>query len=71
MVMLEAFTILTDTQFLLTLPPHFDAKVYRAVEGFEESLGLDRNDPLIPFVLFLGLSVTLWYNSCFDIFFFI
>ncbi|KAK4410530.1 hypothetical protein Sango_0126000 [Sesamum angolense] len=31
-----------------------------AVEGFEESLGLDPNDPLIPFVLFLGVSATLW-----------
>ncbi|XP_057773143.1 calcium sensing receptor, chloroplastic-like isoform X2 [Salvia miltiorrhiza] len=35
-------------------------QVYMAVEGFEESLGLDPNDPLVPFVLFLGLSVTLW-----------
>ncbi|KAL0380476.1 UNVERIFIED_CONTAM: hypothetical protein Sangu_0111900 [Sesamum angustifolium] len=31
-----------------------------AVEGFEESLGLDPNDPLIPFFLFLGVSATLW-----------
>ncbi|KAG6425897.1 hypothetical protein SASPL_110105 [Salvia splendens] len=35
-------------------------QVYMSVEGFEESLGLDPNDPLVPFVLFLGLSVTLW-----------
>ncbi|KAL1551589.1 hypothetical protein AAHA92_19411 [Salvia divinorum] len=35
-------------------------QVYMAVKGFEESLGLDPNDPLVPFVLFLGLSVTLW-----------
>lgn len=34
-----------------------------AVEGFEESLGLDPNDPLVPFLLFLGLSVTLWYKN--------
>lgn len=39
-----------------------------AVEGFEESLGLDPNDPLVPFLLFLGLSVTLWYKSFLDIF---
>lgn len=48
---------------------NFDAKVYMAVEGFEESLGLDPNDPLVPFVLFLGLSVTLWYKPCFVILF--
>ncbi|GFP97776.1 calcium sensing receptor chloroplastic, partial [Phtheirospermum japonicum] len=35
-------------------------QVYMAVEGFEERLGLDPNDPLIPFVLFFGLSATLW-----------
>ncbi|KAH6758851.1 hypothetical protein C2S51_019086 [Perilla frutescens var. frutescens] len=35
-------------------------QVYIAVEGFEGSLGLDPKDPLVPFVLFLGLSVTLW-----------
>ncbi|XP_047959020.1 uncharacterized protein LOC125204405 isoform X2 [Salvia hispanica] len=35
-------------------------QVYMAVEGFEESLGLNPNDPLVPFVLFLGLWVTLW-----------
>ncbi|KAI3455488.1 hypothetical protein Pfo_012151 [Paulownia fortunei] len=35
-------------------------QVYMAVKGCEESLGLDPNDPLIPFVIFLGLSATLW-----------
>ncbi|KAL3824402.1 hypothetical protein ACJIZ3_020431 [Penstemon smallii] len=35
-------------------------QVYIALEGFEESIGLDPNDPLIPFVLLLGLSATLW-----------
>ncbi|KAI3463301.1 hypothetical protein Pfo_019964 [Paulownia fortunei] len=35
-------------------------QVYIALEGFEESLGLDPNDPLIPFVLFLGVSATFW-----------
>lgn len=34
-------------------------QVYMAVEGFEESLGLDPKDPLVPFVLFLALSGTL------------
>ncbi|PRQ46073.1 putative Rhodanese-like domain-containing protein [Rosa chinensis] len=35
-------------------------QVYIAIEGLEESLGLDPNDPIIPFVLFLGTSATLW-----------
>lgn len=44
-------------------------KVYIVLGGFEESLGLDPNDPLIPFALFLGVSVTLWYElSCFLVF---
>ncbi|KAL7152439.1 hypothetical protein ABFS83_04G097100 [Erythranthe nasuta] len=35
-------------------------QVYIVLVGFEESLGLDPNDPLIPFVLFVGVSATLW-----------
>ncbi|KAL9342551.1 hypothetical protein Peur_065876 [Populus x canadensis] len=35
-------------------------KVYIAIEGLEKSLGLDPNDPVVPFVLFLGTSATLW-----------
>lgn len=35
-------------------------KVYIAIEGLEESLGLDLNDPIVPIVLFLGTSATLW-----------
>ncbi|PIN08058.1 hypothetical protein CDL12_19368 [Handroanthus impetiginosus] len=35
-------------------------QVYVALKGFEENLGLDPNDPLVPFVLFLGVSATLW-----------
>ncbi|PON60650.1 Rhodanese-like domain containing protein [Trema orientale] len=35
-------------------------KVYIAIEGFEESLGFDPNDPIVPFVLLLGTSATLW-----------
>ncbi|PON46685.1 Rhodanese-like domain containing protein [Parasponia andersonii] len=34
--------------------------VYIAVEGFEESLGFDPNDPIVPFVLLVGTSATLW-----------
>lgn len=33
-----------------------------ALEGFEVSLGLDPNDPLIPAVLFLGVSATIWVS---------
>ncbi|XP_068339228.1 uncharacterized protein [Pyrus communis] len=35
-------------------------QVYISIEGLEENLGLDPNDPVIPFVLFLGTSATLW-----------
>ncbi|KAL5574764.1 hypothetical protein UlMin_016463 [Ulmus minor] len=35
-------------------------KVYLAIEGLEQSLGLNPNDPIVPFVLFLGTSATLW-----------
>ncbi|KAL8522481.1 hypothetical protein ACS0TY_012595 [Phlomoides rotata] len=35
-------------------------QVYIALGGFEESIGLDPNDPLIPVVLFLGVSAVLW-----------
>ncbi|XP_008394292.3 uncharacterized protein [Malus domestica] len=35
-------------------------QVYISIEGLEENLGLDPNDPIILFVLFLGTSATLW-----------
>ncbi|KAK6930453.1 hypothetical protein RJ641_004547, partial [Dillenia turbinata] len=35
-------------------------QVYVVIEGLERSLGLDPNDPVIPFVLFLSALVTLW-----------
>ncbi|XP_015870154.3 uncharacterized protein LOC107407363 isoform X2 [Ziziphus jujuba] len=35
-------------------------QVYSNIEGLEQSLGLDPNDPIVPFVLFLGTSATLW-----------
>ncbi|KAF3451065.1 hypothetical protein FNV43_RR07154 [Rhamnella rubrinervis] len=35
-------------------------QVYIGIEGLEQSLGLDPNDPIVPFVLFLGTSATLW-----------
>ncbi|KAL1533436.1 hypothetical protein AAHA92_33319 [Salvia divinorum] len=35
-------------------------QVYIALEGFEERVGLDPNDPLIPVVLVFGASVFLW-----------
>ncbi|XP_059445546.1 calcium sensing receptor, chloroplastic isoform X2 [Corylus avellana] len=35
-------------------------QVFSAIEGLERSIGLDPNDPVVPFVLFLGTSTTLW-----------
>ncbi|GFY81294.1 rhodanese/cell cycle control phosphatase superfamily protein [Actinidia rufa] len=35
-------------------------QIYTALEGLEKSLGLDPNDPIIPFVLFIGASAALW-----------
>ncbi|KAG6418328.1 hypothetical protein SASPL_120531 [Salvia splendens] len=35
-------------------------QVYIALEGFEERVGLDPNDPLIPVVLVFGASAILW-----------
>lgn len=35
-------------------------QVYVALGGFEESIGLDPNDPLIPVVLVFGVSAILW-----------
>lgn len=35
-------------------------QVYSAIEGFEKSLGLDPNDPLVPFFVLLGSSSALW-----------
>lgn len=34
-------------------------QVFSAIEGLERSIGLDPNDPVVPFVLFLGTSTTL------------
>ncbi|CAK9154941.1 unnamed protein product [Ilex paraguariensis] len=35
-------------------------QIYITLEGFEKSLGLDPNDPVVPFVFFLGTLATLW-----------
>ncbi|XP_019174625.1 PREDICTED: uncharacterized protein LOC109170118 [Ipomoea nil] len=35
-------------------------QVYVSLEGLEKILGLDPSDPIVPFVLFLGVSTTLW-----------
>lgn len=35
-------------------------QVYIAIEGLEKKLGLDPSDPIVPFVLLLGTSTTLW-----------
>ena len=41
-------------------------QVYVALEGLEGSLGLDPKDPIVPFVLVLGTSATLWYEFPFS-----
>ncbi|CAJ2668198.1 unnamed protein product [Trifolium pratense] len=35
-------------------------QIYTAFYSLEKSLGLDPNDPIIPFVVFVGSSATLW-----------
>nr|GMD90880.1 calcium sensing receptor, chloroplastic isoform X1 [Ipomoea batatas] len=35
-------------------------QVYVSLEGLEKIIGLDPSDPIVPFVLFLGVSTTLW-----------
>uniref|UniRef100_A0A803KTQ5 Rhodanese domain-containing protein n=1 Tax=Chenopodium quinoa TaxID=63459 RepID=A0A803KTQ5_CHEQI len=35
-------------------------QVYSAIEGLERSLGLDPSDPIVPFILFVGTTSTLW-----------
>ncbi|XP_072964235.1 uncharacterized protein [Typha angustifolia] len=46
------------TQILSPVGSAFQ-KVYVIIEGFEKNLGLDPNDPIIPFILFLGSSATI------------
>ncbi|KAH8480138.1 hypothetical protein H0E87_030394 [Populus deltoides] len=47
------------TEILRSIGTTFQ-QVYIAIEGLEKSLGLYPNDPVVPFVLFLGTSATLW-----------
>ncbi|XP_022761501.1 calcium sensing receptor, chloroplastic isoform X2 [Durio zibethinus] len=35
-------------------------QVYTGIEGLERSVGLDPNDPIVPFFLLVGTSATLW-----------
>ncbi|KAL7209062.1 hypothetical protein ACSBR1_030751 [Camellia fascicularis] len=35
-------------------------QIYTALEWLEKSIGLDPNDPIVPFVLLIGTSATLW-----------
>ncbi|CAL5414184.1 unnamed protein product [Camellia sinensis] len=35
-------------------------QIYTALEWLEKSIGLDPNDPIVPFVLFIGTSAALW-----------
>ncbi|XP_050104650.1 uncharacterized protein LOC126584241 isoform X3 [Malus sylvestris] len=53
---------LSEKRFVELLGPAKTAfqQVYISIEGLEENLGLDPNDPIVPFVLFLGTSAILW-----------
>ncbi|KAA8532149.1 hypothetical protein F0562_006709 [Nyssa sinensis] len=53
---------LSEERVIKTLRPVGSAfqQVYNALEGLEKGLGLDPNDPIVPFVVFLGTSTTLW-----------
>ncbi|RXI05543.1 hypothetical protein DVH24_017585 [Malus domestica] len=55
---------LSEKRFVELLGPAKTAfqQVYISIEGLEENLGLDPNDPIVPFVLFLGTSAILWYG---------
>ncbi|KAL2922242.1 Dihydroorotate dehydrogenase B (NAD(+)) electron transfer subunit, partial [Bienertia sinuspersici] len=37
-----------------------EGMVYSTIEGLERSLGLDRSDPIIPFVHFIGTTSIIW-----------
>ncbi|XP_076924180.1 uncharacterized protein LOC143586538 isoform X2 [Bidens hawaiensis] len=37
-------------------------QVYIVFEGFEKSVGIDPTDPIVPFVILLGTSTTLWVS---------
>lgn len=43
---------------------HAAKQVYIVIEGLEKYLGFDPNDPIVPFILFLGSSATLGYEQC-------
>ncbi|KAK9078949.1 hypothetical protein SSX86_000618 [Deinandra increscens subsp. villosa] len=56
-----------DLQNVLTssedrvLRPAFQ-QAYTVLQGFETSQGIDPNDPIVPFLLLLGTSATLWVS---------
>ncbi|GKA47190.1 rhodanese-like domain-containing protein [Tanacetum coccineum] len=37
-------------------------QVYIVLEGFEANLGIDPTDPIVPFLLLIGTSTTLWVS---------
>lgn len=45
----------------------FGKQIYLTVESLEKTIGLDPSDPLVPFLLLLGSSVTLWYDYSFKL----
>ncbi|XP_057957220.1 uncharacterized protein LOC131150497 [Malania oleifera] len=53
---------LTEERAIEILRPAGTAlqQVYVAIEGLERGLGLDPSDPIVPFILLVGTSATLW-----------
>ncbi|TXG72684.1 hypothetical protein EZV62_001263 [Acer yangbiense] len=53
---------LSEERAIIILKPVGSAfqQVSVAIDGLERSLGLEPSDPIVPFVLFLGTSATLW-----------
>ncbi|PWA92274.1 Rhodanese-like domain-containing protein [Artemisia annua] len=43
-------------------------QAYMVLEGFETNLGIDPADPIVPFLLLIGTSTTLWYTFLFVFF---
>ncbi|XP_052206327.1 uncharacterized protein LOC127810814 [Diospyros lotus] len=53
---------LTEERVIKILSPVGTAfqQIYIVLEGLEKNIGLDPSDPVVPFVLFIGTSATLW-----------
>ncbi|KAG9128870.1 hypothetical protein Leryth_009642 [Lithospermum erythrorhizon] len=52
----------TEEKTTIILKPVWSAlqQAYIVLENFEKGLGIDPNDPVVPFLLFLGASAAIW-----------